>query len=299
MAFVVRFWGVRGSIPTPGPSTSCYGGNTACVEFEIDDTLMVCDAGTGARELGLELMTRTKPLNVHWFFSHAHWDHIQGFPFFTPVYVAGHRFTIYGVKTGDNRFARLLSGQMHSSYFPVDFQDLRGNIGADDLGDGERVLDGVRVRVFEQNHPGRSYAYSFEKDGVKVVYATDNELDQQLLDPSQAIERPDELRHIPEDFVEFCRDAAMLVCDGQYTDADYPQRVGWGHPRASTMVDLAVRASAKRLAIFHHDPMHSDEDVGGLIDACRARVERHGADLFVFAAREGFEIRADMPQVPE
>lgn len=295
MAFVVRFWGVRGSIPTPGPATSRYGGNTSCIELDVDGTTIVCDAGTGARELGIELMSRTKPLDVHWFFSHAHWDHIQGFPFFTPVYVPGHRFTIYGVRTGDTRFARLLSGQMHSSYFPVDFQDLAGNIEAGDLGEGEKVIGGVTVRVMEQHHPGVSYAYSFEKDGVKVVYATDNEIDQLLVDKELPLRDPKALRTFPAELVEFCRGAALLVCDGQYSDADYPQRVGWGHPRATTVVDLAVQAGVDRLAVFHHDPMHSDADVEALIETCRERAFNHGSELVVFAAREGFEIRADQP----
>ncbi len=299
MPFLVRFWGVRGSIPTPGRATYRYGGNTSCLEMDVDGTTIVCDAGTGARELGVELMEREGPLHVHWFFSHMHWDHIQGFPFFTPVYVPGHRFTIYGVREGDTRFARLLSGQMRSAYFPVDFSDLRGNIEAEDLGsDMQREVGGVFVRCFEQHHPGLSYGYSFEKDGVKVVYATDNEIDMLLRDPEQPLRDPAALRQIPDDLVNFCKGADLLVCDAQYRDEDYPMRVGWGHPRATTVVDLAVRAGARQLALFHHDPMHSDDEVDELVATCRARAAAHGSDVFIFAAREGFTLRADLPHRP-
>ncbi len=291
MSFFVRFWGVRGSIPTPGPQTQRYGGNTSCVEVEVDGVRYICDAGSGIRELGIELMSSNLgKLKAHFFFSHMHWDHIQGFPFFGPVYVPDNHFTIWGPKTGDRRFARLLQGQMHSSYFPVDFQDLGGTIHADDLGDGDRVVDGVRVRVFHQHHPGVSYAYRFERDGVSVVYATDSEIDLDLDDPDLPMRDSRALRAVPSDLVEFCRGADLLIADGQYTDAQYPKFVGWGHARATTVTDLAVHAQVKQLAVFHHDPMHTDEQIDMLVKHCQDRAERHGSDMLVFGAREGFEL---------
>ena len=179
MGFFVRFWGVRGSIPTPGKAAHRYGGNTSCVEVRVNDTLFICDGGTGLRELGSDLLERAKgkPLTAHFLFSHMHWDHIQGFPFFTPVYIPANTFYIYGAHTGDTRFHRLLSGQMSSSYFPVDFSELRGTIVAADLGDeGSRDIEGTQVSCLSLHHPGGSFAYRFERDGHVVVYATDNEL---------------------------------------------------------------------------------------------------------------------------
>ncbi len=294
MAFFVRFWGVRGSIPTPGPQTHRYGGNTSCVEVEVDEVRYICDAGSGIRELGIELMaTAPKPVRAHLFFSHMHWDHIQGFPFFSPVYVPNNHFTIWGPKTADRRFARLLGGQMKSSYFPVDFRDLGGTIHADDLGSGDREVDGVRVRVFHQHHPGVSFAYRFEKDGVSVVYATDSEIDLDLDDAELPTRDPAALRGVPEDLVAFCRGATLIIADGQYTDEEYPRFVGWGHARATTVVDLAVLAGAERLAVFHHDPMHSDAEIDDLIRVCQQRARAHRSELQVFGAREGFELRLD------
>ncbi len=296
MAFFVRFWGTRGSIPTPGRATYRYGGNTSCVEIRIEDKLFICDGGTGLRELGVDLLRTSggAPIVAHFLFSHMHWDHIQGFPFFAPIYQPMNTFHIYGSRPGDTRFHSLLSGQMRSSYFPVDFSELNANIVANELGeDGTRVIDGVTVRCLEQRHPGGSYAYSLEKDGYKVVYATDNEIDLILGDPTLPIREPDAPRAIPADIVDFCRNADLLIIDGQYTDAEYRKYTGWGHNRATTATDLAIAANVKQLAIYHHDPMQSDKDVEAKIEHCRVRVAQQGSSVFVFPAREGVELRID------
>ncbi len=292
MTTFVRFWGTRGSIPTPGHKTRRYGGNTSCVEVRIDDALFICDGGTGLRELGVDLLSRSQgSVDAHMFFSHTHWDHIQGFPFFMPAYAKENSLYVYDVTKDDNRVHRLLLGQMRSEYFPVTFSDLGSKIVSSDLGGGDKTIEGVRVRHHEQTHPGRSFAYSFEKNGVKVVYATDNELDMTVLNPDDIIKRPEALRKQPEDFVRFCSEADLLIADGQYTDEEYPDKVGWGHARATTVVDLAVQARVRQCAIFHHDPMHSDHDMDELIARCRARAERAGSDVVVFGAREGLEIK--------
>ncbi len=294
MAFFVKFWGTRGSIPTPGYLTQIYGGNTPCVELRIDDVLFICDGGSGLRELGLDLMKREiKPIVGHIFFSHAHWDHIQGFPFFVPAYSSDNTFRVYGTSRGDAKFHRLLSGQMESDSFPIDFSDLGSNIVAADLGDGEKEIDGVLVDCVEQIHHGPSYGYSFEKDGRKVVYSTDNEIDIELGNKDEVNADPSIPRQIPERFVEFVRGADLLISDGQYTDKEYPSKVTFGHPRATTLVDLALQAGVKQLAVTHHDPMQSDDQVTKKIEACLDRVKYLGGDLTIFGAREGLELRID------
>ena len=295
MGFFTRFWGTRGSIPTPGKATYRYGGNTSCVEVRVNDSLFICDGGTGLRELGNDIMGRGGgPLTAHMFFSHMHWDHIQGFPFFVPAYIPSNTLLIYGTRDGDKRFHRLLSGQMSSSYFPVDFAALGGHIEPADLGPlGTKDIEGVTVSCLRVHHPGGSYAYSFEYDGHKLIYATDNELDQMLADKQQPVRDPASMRRLPTDLVNFCQGADLLIADGQYTDEQYVQKVGWGHARCSTVVDLAVQAGVKELAIYHHDPMHSDDEVDQVINSCRARAQSFDSDVFVFAAREGLEIRLD------
>ena len=294
MTTFVRFWGTRGSIPTPGHKTRKYGGNTSCVEVRIDDALFICDGGTGLRELGVDLLARSSSsVEAHMFFSHTHWDHIQGFPFFMPAYATENSLYVYGVTKDDNRVHWLLLGQMRSEYFPVKFSDLGSKIVSSDLGGGAKSIEGVMVRHYEQTHPGRSFAFSFEKNGVKVVYATDNEIDMTVLNADDILEHPEALRRVPEEFVRFVGDADLLIADGQYTDEEYPAKLGWGHARASTVVDLAVQARVKQCAIFHHDPMHSDHDMDEKIARCRARAERAGSNVVVFGAREGLEIKLD------
>jgi len=291
MPTFVKFWGTRGSIPTPGSKTRRYGGNTSCVEVRIDDTLFVCDGGTGLRELGIDLQSRTDRVTAHLFFSHTHWDHIQGFPFFTPAYAPSSALHVYDVKKNDNRIQRLLLGQMQSEYFPVGFRDLGAKIEFTDLDAGQKPIDGVVVSHLEQTHPGRSFAYSFSKGGQKAVYATDSELDLRILNRDEADRDPEKLRKLPDDVVRFVADADLLIADGQYTDEEYPKKVGWGHARATTVVDLALQAGVRQLAIYHHDPMHSDEFVDSTIEACRERVARAGGKLVVFGAREGVELK--------
>jgi phosphoribosyl 1,2-cyclic phosphodiesterase len=293
LALFVKFWGTRGSIPTPGPATSRYGGNTACVEIRTDDALFVCDGGTGLRELGLDLVRRSqgKPIEGHLLFSHPHWDHIQGFPFFTPAYQPANTFTIYGFAKGDQRIFQLLSGQMRSDYFPVDFSELSATIRAEVMEDGQADIHGVKVRALAQMHPGGSWAFSFETQGRKVVYATDHELDLLLADPEAALRDPHAPRVLPQELVDFVRGADLLIADGQYTEGEYRSKIGWGHPRATTTVDLAIAAGVKQLAITHHDPMQTDADVERKIYACRARAAMRAPELVVFAAREGVELK--------
>jgi len=287
----VKFWGTRGSIPTPGHKTRRYGGNTSCVEVRIDDTLLICDGGTGLRELGVDLQRRTDHLEAHLFFSHTHWDHIQGFPFFTPAYAPSSTLNVYDVKKEDHRIQRLLLGQMKSEYFPVGFTDLGASIHFSDLASGKKTIDGIVVDHLEQNHPGTSFAYSFTKGDRRVVYATDSELDLRISNKEESDSRPDVQRRLPEEVVRFAAEADLLVADGQYTDSEYRAKTGWGHARASTVVDLALQAKVKQLAIFHHDPMHSDDFLDEVVESCRARAEAAGSNLVVFGAREGVELK--------
>lgn len=291
MPTFVKFWGTRGSIPTPGSKTRRFGGNTSCVEIRVDDTLFVCDGGTGLRELGVDLRERTDRITAHLFFSHTHWDHIQGFPFFTPAYTPSSTLHVYDVKKDDTRMQRLLLGQMHEEYFPVSFRDLGARIDFTHLGTGEKTIDGVFVSHLEQTHPGRSFAYSFTKNGVKAVYATDSELDLLIENRADSDRDPDRLRRLPAEAVKFYADADLLIADGQYDDDEYPKKAGWGHARATTVVDLAIQAGVKQLAIYHHDPMHSDEVVECTIQTCRERAARAGSNLVVFGAREGVELK--------
>ena len=288
MSLHVTFWGTRGSSPTPGHRTRIFGGNTSCVSIEAGENLFICDAGTGMRELGMRLMREGRgAIEAHLFISHSHWDHIQGFPFFTPIYAPGNTLHVYDPMGRERRVCDLLSGQMRGDYFPVDFSSLHANILPDRLEEAGRNIGDVHVQAMMLNHPGGSYGYRFTKGGTTVVYMTDNEIDTEL-DADADSEAP---RKIPARFVDFARDADLVVADAQYTEEEYPSKRGWGHSRVFTAVDMALEAGCKQLALFHHDPMHSDDEIRSMEASARKRVESRGSDLVVFAAREGLELR--------
>ncbi len=287
----IRFWGVRGSIPAPGPETNRYGGNTSCVEVRVGDALLVFDAGTGLRELGVHLQRAcAKSLTVHLFLSHPHWDHIQGFPFFGPAYAENTTIYVYGPK-GDDKNYQLLSGQMSNAYFPVRFSDLGSKIVAKSFTGPVVKVGEARVKAFGQKHPGGSLGFRVEHGEKAVVFATDSELDQQLVEPGLVARDPSVLRELPDDLVAAVSGADLLIADAQYTDAEYPSKVGWGHPRATTVVDLAAQAGVRQLALTHHDPMHSDRDVDLMVLDCQERAASHGVELEVFGAREGVTLK--------
>ena len=187
----------------------------------------------------------------------------------------------------DRRVYDLLSGQMRGDYFPVDFSSLNANILPDRLEEAGRQIGSVFVSTMMLNHPGGSFAYRFDQDDTRVVFATDNEIDTEI-DQDTDSTAP---RKIPARFVEFARGADLLIADAQYTEEEYPAKRGWGHSRVFTAVDLAIEAGCKQLALFHHDPMHSDAEVREIEASARERVAARSSDLVVFAAREGLEVR--------
>ncbi len=294
MGFFVRFWGVRGSIPTPGWQTRRYGGNTTCVEVRVNDTLFILDGGTGLRELGDTLIKRGQfPITAHMLFSHPHWDHIQGFPFFTPAYMPNNTLYIYGRDKKDKSYFELLSGQMKSDYFPVEFADLGAHLEPKALDEQGTQIGDAKVSWFKQVHPGGSLAYRIEHDGYAIAFCTDNELDLSLRNKERVDRDPRSHREVSPDFIDFVSGVDLLIADGQYTEDEYPTKIGWGHARAQTVVDAAIDAHVKRLAITHHDPMQSDDQVDEKILRCRKRAEAQHADLIIFGAREKVELRID------
>jgi phosphoribosyl 1,2-cyclic phosphodiesterase len=292
MAAFVKFWGARGSIPTPASWTRVYGGNTSCVEVRFDDTLFVCDAGSGIRELGKDLLARQPaPKDLHLLLTHAHWDHIQGFPFFAPLYMPGMKIRVYGRQAKDHNPYHLLSGQMSSAYFPVSLRDVGSRVVADYLDDGNKDIHGVLVRAFALNHPGGCLGYCLSKDGTKIVYATDHELEIQPGDVFPDLDDSGPLRQMPEELVEVAREADLLIMDSQYDDKGYAARKSWGHSSCFSATDLAIRANVKHLALFHHDPEDTDRDVDQKVLACQQRATRHGSRMAISAAREGVELK--------
>ena len=251
--FRARFWGVRGSIPTPGPDTVHFGGNTSCVEVRCDDTRIVFDAGTGLRLLGNTLL-KEMPLTVSLFFSHVHWDHIQGFPFFAPAFVKGNTIQMYGRANTGSTVETALAGQMETPNFPVHLRELPAKLVFNDIHPGETVeiAPGVKVTSAEGHHPGGVFAYRVDYQGKSLVYATDTEHYSEVADAN---------------LVALGKNADVFIFDTMYTREEYEgknggiPKVGWGHAHLDAGLALIEAAGAKKYVLFHHDPGQSDAAV--------------------------------------
>ena len=282
----VRFWGTRGSIATPGPQTSLYGGNTSCVEVRADDgTRIMLDCGTGARELGLHLVrTEARPFRLHLLIGHTHWDHIQGFPFFEPAFLPDSELHLYAPRDFHQSLEEALAGQMQYAYFPVKLADLRSRMHYTALTEGSFWVGKVRVDTQYLNHTAPTLAYRLCSGGTTIVYVTDHE---PFWPPSECpSQHPGDQRHI-----EFLRGADLIIHDAQYTLAEYRGKVGWGHSPMEYAIDVALAAGAARLALFHHDPGHDDMLIQELEHRARDRVTARRGALEVFAAAEGLAWR--------
>ncbi|MFN2548844.1 MAG: MBL fold metallo-hydrolase [Myxococcales bacterium] len=273
-AIVVRFWGVRGSVASPGGGTLKTGGNTSCVEVRCADETVIFDLGTGLRPLGLALM-RKAPVRASIFLSHYHWDHIAGLPFFAPAYDPKSELVIHGATRRGCDVRQILSGQMIDPYFPVDLGVLNARLRFVTLQDGGLAhMGGAVVRAAELNHPGGALGFRLEHEGRSMVYATDFE---------HGTSADDRL-------VELARGADLMVFDAQYTPAEYVgngvmSKKGWGHSTYEVGAKIAQRARVKKLALYHHAPERDDRGIEKL--AALAKKLHPGA----FAAREGLEIK--------
>ena len=298
----VQFWGTRGSIATPGPQTVRYGGNTSCVSVRTSHgTQLVFDAGTGIRALGDALVAQgTAQQRGHILIGHTHWDHIQGFPFFAPLFGAANTWDVYAPRGFGTSLQETLAGQMQYAYFPINLDDMGARLRCHDLVEGAFMIDEARVTTIYLNHAALTLGYRVEVDGVVVVYATDHECHSrtagrlgkplgQVLGEALGDLHPGDRRH-----GEFIAGADLLIHDTQYTDAEYSSHVGWGHSPMEYVVDLAMASGVRRLALFHHDPSHDDAAMDTMVAAARQRVFDAAGTLDVFAAAEGgvFELLA-------
>lgn len=291
MTFQLRFWGTRGSIPSPGPHTARYGGNTPCVEVRTETNgLLILDAGTGIRALGNALVAEARRtssgISADIFLTHAHWDHIQGIPFFAPVFERGNQFMIWAPKSLGQPIDEVLREQMAPTVFPVPFDDLSALLDFCAIGDGEeRQGNGFTVRSFGVQHPGGAAGYRFSDrsgGGSSFVYVSDNELGS-----SDGYAMRSEWR---SELVEFIRGATVLIHDATYTTEEYEGHRGWGHSTMDDAVDLALDAGVEQLILFHHEPERADDDLDRCVDHCRSLVKRRGAALAVSAAAEGMTL---------
>jgi phosphoribosyl 1,2-cyclic phosphodiesterase len=290
MSLRVQFWGTRGSIPSPGPKTVRYGGNTPCVELRTTDGwLIILDAGTGMRELGRSLLGRANgaPIKGDIFLTHAHWDHIQGIPFFGPIFQRGNHFTIWGSQTLETSIDRIVRDQMNPVVFPVTFEELDATIDFSAIDETVQRRQGFEVSAFPVRHPGGALGYRFTEtssgsNARSMVYISDNELGS-----GGKYETPADWR---DRLIQFVKGAKVLVHDTTYTKEEYDHHRGWGHSTYDDALTLAIEAGVEQLVLFHHKPERSDEELDQRVELCKEIVRKKGVSLDIAAAAEGMTL---------
>ena len=284
----VQFWGTRGSIATPGPTTARYGGNTACIEVRsARGTLVVIDCGTGAHPLGQKLIAGAGESGSI-LISHTHWDHIQGIPFFAPLFRDGTEWDIYGPKGLGPSLRETLAGQMQYTYFPISLDRFGATVRYHDLLEGSFDIGDIKVSTRYLNHPALTLGYRLEADGLTVVYASDHEPYSRALATGHGEITGQDLRH-----AEFSKDADLLIHDAQYTAAEYPEKIGWGHSSGEYVLKVSRHAGVKKVALIHHDPLRDDAALDAVVEALQAGLRADASSVEVFAAAEGQTIELE------
>ncbi len=277
----VKFLGARGSIPVPGKDTVIYGGNTTCLEITLESgRKVIIDAGTGIRSLGDRLSASGKKVDIHLLMTHIHWDHLLGFPFFAPLYNPESKIKIDGFPTCMKGLKATFDNKMGDGFFPIKFNNLKADIQhIDILNRCPLKIDDVVIDSIPLQHPQGGFGFRFREGNKTLVFMTDNE----LTDEEWA-------RVHPEDFVEFCKDADVLIHDAQYTPEEMEIRKGWGHSDYAAALRLAMKAHVKQLVLFHHDPARKDPDVVSFKANCEELARKNRADIVIDAAKEETEL---------
>ncbi|GAC1658019.1 MAG: MBL fold metallo-hydrolase [Candidatus Dormibacteraceae bacterium] len=294
----VKFWGTRGTRPTPGRNTLRYGGNTACVEVRTkSDDLIIIDSGSGICELGNAL---GGPVNAHLLISHTHWDHIQGFPFFGPNFARGSKLTVIGPRGSMKSLQSAFADQMDPVYFPLTMDQMPVELEFKEMAAGDTFeAAGVRVTPHSMHHPIATFGYRLEENGSTFVFATDQEPYDDPEDLARKVQAIREAGGSSEEqdalwrdrYIDWCRGADLLVHDAQYSAEEYRHRVGWGHSSFDYALLVARQAGARQLAFYHHEPMHSDHQIEAMVEeALGSEAHRRHRGLIAFPAAEGQEI---------
>lgn len=284
-ALRLTFWGVRGSIPVPGQATAKYGGNTSCLELRSDrGDWIIFDAGTGLRTLG-DSLDLSKKYSFHIMISHPHWDHIDGFPFFTPVYIPGNSATIYGPATHEFTIADIFGKQMRFTFFPVRTEELVAAIDYRDLSEERLVLGNFTVETIKLNHPVDCLGYKVRYEDKVFVYLGDNEPYYNVYDDGDP-EVDATAEAMNRRLADFVAGADALVTDCQYLPAEYEKKRGWGHSTVHHALNMAAGGGVKRVFMFHHDPLRTDAELDYIVEHYRAKIAEKGINLHLFAAAE-------------
>lgn len=291
----IRFWGVRGSIPSPGPNTARYGGNTTCIEIRTDDNeLIILDAGTGIFALS-QVLLREMPVTANVFITHTHWDHIQGLPFFIPIFVPGNTLRLHGAfdPVSGCGIEQVMEVQLQYSFFPVRKDEMKARVEYETLMPGQSVQIGsATITPALLNHPVINFGYRIDCNGKSIFFTGDYEPPYNIYDPED--EGYEEYRMLIEDkeksIIEAMRGVDILIADSSYTTGEYPSKKGWGHGTFDSCIAMAKRAGARIVYCTHHEPTRSDEALEREFAKVLASLSEEGGGPECRLAREGEEI---------
>jgi len=276
---IIRCWGARGSIPVCGPEYLRYGGDTTCMEIRTrEDEIIIIDAGTGIRRLGNRLLEEGRS-RYHLFFTHSHWDHIMGFPFFRPIYRKETSLRMYGCPFTQDSVRKMISKVMTAPNFPVDFADVQAEITYQEACKDNVAIKSLTVTPIVTSHPNPGIGYKLVEEGRCFVFLTDNEL---------AFKHPGGLDF--EDYAGFCARADLLIHDAEFSEEEYRTKKTWGHSAYQDALRLSLEARVKQFGLFHHNQDRTDAAVEEIVQDCRRVIARHGSPLECFAVHEGMEI---------
>ncbi|MEO8401006.1 MAG: response regulator [Gammaproteobacteria bacterium] len=281
---VLEFWGIRGTLPVPGENTLIYGGNTNCVTLSLGKKhFFIFDAGTGIKKLSSHLIKQKRfPLSAKIFISHPHYDHINGIPFFVPLYIKGNEFEFLGAPYGETSIEKIIAGQMDSIYFPITVKEFAAKITFRDLLEETFNIDEVTIQTMLLNHPGRCLGYRVQYNNKVFCYITDHEL---YLETEPYYNQFDVDR-----LINFIKDADVLVMDTTYNDMEYVMKIGWGHSCVSRVADIADQAKVKTLCLYHHDPDQFDKDIDLKLQEAKTLLESRHSKTQCIAPHEGEKI---------
>jgi CheY-like chemotaxis protein len=284
-----KLWGTRGSTPVSHPRFMKHGGNTPCLSVQSGDELIILDAGTGIRELGL-LLVKSPIRKIHLFVGHTHWDHIQGFPFFAPAFVPGFELSIYGAAGFGKDLRAVFQGQLDQDYFPVQLEDMRSTMNFRVLKENPVQIGDVSVHWEFVNHPGAAVGFKLSAGGKNLVYITDNEFLEGYTGPPQALDwnHPAVVPYRP--MIDFVTGADLLIHEAQYTNRDYPEKITWGHSSVSNACVLVKLARINKWVITHHDPGYDDESLDQKLLLTEQILDELGCTVSVTNAYDGMEI---------
>jgi phosphoribosyl 1,2-cyclic phosphodiesterase len=275
----VEFWGVRGSVPSPGPTTIRYGGNTSCVSITADNKILILDAGTGIRNLGSAIIGQPE-LEIFVIVTHSHWDHIQGFPFFTPIYQPNRPVHMFPTLHKKNVVLASLIDQMDGAHFPITPDQVPSNFNFVTENPLEFLeSNGFHLEMVPMNHPGKAFGYKILIDDKIICYFTDNEIDPPY-------EKSIELNELTNQ----CRNADILIHDAQYTEDDMPLKHGWGHSLISQVTELGKSAEVKNLVYYHHDPERTDDLLDKELEKAAKTLKENGSSVQPYFAYEGLKL---------